>query len=150
MAILQIPSLILPVAQPLGPASQEVVNNLLTHISIECPEVEQLQEKEIQILATEVVALGVPGPLWIWVELSPYLTTTTGVYWAAIGGGGGPVAPLAPLILAPTGVLGAMQTAILPWNIHSAVARVVVQMPVAATPATAYWSVQVLIQGKAQ
>ena len=101
----------------------------------------------MHIRAVESVVAGAPGNLQVWVETSPYPNATFTTYWTAIGGGGGPVAPLAPAVLVPTGVNGAAQTLILPWALHSAWIRVVVRMPVAATPATDFWNVQVFFSG---
>ena len=166
--VVQVPSIILPTVAPIG-TETETIDDLVEHTSIEFP-TEFLQDKQIMIVATEV-ALGavVPGPLWMWVELSPYpsvpsnqwtvpsnlwlapLPTST-AYWAAIGGGGGVnpatlapyVVPTAPTILAGTGVNLAQQTAMIAWAMHSVWARVVIQTPVAAALPGAYWAVQVL------
>ncbi len=142
----QAPSIVLPTVWALG-TEVEIINDLVEHTSIEF-EVENLDFKEINILAVEVVVAGVPGPLNIWVELSPYLTTTTGVYWAAIGGGGGAIAPTVPQIIVATGVTLTAHTITIPWTIHSTYARVVVQTPVAAFAATAPWTVQAIVSGR--
>ena len=169
-AILQIPSIILPNVsrQPyiLG-TETETIDDLVEHTSLEFP-VEYLQEKEIHITATEVaLAAVVPGTLWCWVELSPYpsantpeigsnfywpapLPTST-AYWAAIGGGGGAIVPTTPY-LEVSGLAGAagtlVHTIILPWEIHSPWARLVVQTPVAAALPNAYWVIQCMFSGK--
>jgi hypothetical protein len=78
--------------------------------------------------------------------LSPYPTTTTGLYWAAIGGGGGLVAPVLPTTITGTGTSLTIQGAILAWTVHSEYARLVVQTP--AFSATAVWLVQAMISGK--
>lgn len=162
MAVIQVPSIILPTLAPLM-TETEMVNNLVLHRSREFP-VEYIQEKEIHIVATEVVVAGVPGPLWCWVELSPWPTVNslywpvpfpaTAAYWAAIGGGGGPsypavpaMAPVAPLIEVATGVNGVVHSILIPWDIHSAWARLVIQTPVAAGLPTAFWIVQAIFSG---
>jgi hypothetical protein len=152
--IQQTPSIILPTVWVTG-SETEIVNDLVVHTSIEF-DVSFLQEKIIYITATEVVVFGVPGPLWAWVELSPYPTTTTGLYWGAINGGGGAtvagipvIPPVAPTIEAPVGVNGTTHGILIPWAIHSNYARLRLQVPVAATPATAFWVVQATISGKA-
>ena len=156
MAVIQPPSIILPTLTPLG-TEVETVNNLLEHTSIEFP-VEYLQEKQIHIVATEVVVAGVPGSLWCWVELSPFPSANslmwpaplpaTAAYWAAIGGGGGALAPVAPLIEVATGVNATVHSILIPWTQHSAWARLIIQTPVAAAPATAFWLVQAIVSAK--
>lgn len=164
---LQIPSIIIPQVHPLGTETEEI-DDIAEHTSLEFA-IEFLQEKEIHITATEVALApaAVPGNLWCWVELSPYpsantdfpgretywetpLPTST-AYWAAIGGGGGAIAPIAPLIEA-SGLGGAagtlVHTILLPWAIHSAWARLVMQTPVAAALPNAYWVVQAMISAK--
>jgi len=155
MAIIQGPAIILPIAAPLY-TEVEIVGDLVEHTSIEFP-VEYLQEKEIHIIATEVIAAGVPGNLDCWVELSPWPTANSlywpaplpavGTYWAAIGGGGGVLAPVAPLVEAATGVTGTVHSILIPWAIHSAWARLVIQTPVSANVATAFWIVQAIFSG---
>ncbi len=154
IAVIQVPSIVLPQVAPLG-TETELVADALEHTSLEFM-VESLEEKTIHILATEAVIFGVPGPLNIWVELSPLPSDNNQLwplplpvsasYWAAIGGGGGPVPPATPLILIGTGVNLAQQTAIMPWTIHSSWARVVVQTPVPG--AAAFWAVQIIVSGK--
>lgn len=156
MSVIQVPSIILPTVSPLG-TETETINDLLEHTSIEFP-VEYLQEKEIHIVATEVVVVGVPGNLLCWVELSPvpsanslYWPAPLGVstaYWAAIGGGGGALVPTVPLIEVATGVTATVHSILMPWAIHSAWARVVLQTPVSATPLTAFWLCQVILSAK--
>lgn len=149
---IQVPSIILPAigigvdGAFLGTES-EAVADLLEHTSMEF-NVEQFQEKEIHIVATEAVAMGIPGNLWCWVELSPYPTTTSAAYWAAIGGGGGALAPTAPVIVVGTGVPLVPHTLIIPWVAHSKYARLVVQTPVAAALPFAFWGVQAMFCGK--
>lgn len=97
------------------------------------------------------LVFAAPGNLECWVELSPYPSTMTTAYWAAIGGGGGALAPVAPLVEVSglggsAGIL--MHPILLPWAIHSPYARVVVQTPVAAALPNAYWLVQALISAK--
>lgn len=138
------PTLILPATSVLG-TELENISDLVAHVSKEMPDA--LIARQVHIRAVEVVAAGTPGNLRVWVETSPYSNTQFTTYWAAIGGGGGPVAPQAPSILVPTGVNAAEQTLALPWTMHAAWCRVVVQMPVAATPATDFWRVQVFFSG---
>ncbi|MDP2730206.1 MAG: hypothetical protein Q8O55_06975 [Dehalococcoidales bacterium] len=155
MVVKQIPAWILPRVIQLG-TEVETVGDLVEHTSTEFP-VEYLQEKMIHIVATEVVAAGVPGNLQCWVELSPWPTNNnmmhpaplpaSAAYWAAIGGGGGAMAPIAPLVEAATGVTGTVHSILIPWAIHSAWARLVIQTPVSATPATAFWIVQAIFSG---
>jgi len=153
---IQFPSLVLPQAWTLG-TEAEVVADLVEHTSIEFP-TEYIHDKIVTIVASEVVALGVPGNLWVWVELSPYPTLNstywpvplpvTGSYWSAIGGGGGAIAPIAPLIIIGTGVNGTIHTEMLAWNMHSTFARIVVQTPVAAALPLAFWGIQCIFSGK--
>lgn len=143
----QIPSgPLLPRAWTLG-TETELITDLVEHTSTEYA-VPYLQEKIIHILATEVVTAGVPGNLWCWVEISPYPTTVSGAYWAAIGGGGGALAPLAPVIEVAAGVNLRAHTLIIPFNIHAPWVRIVVQTPVAAALPGAFWAVQVHLSGK--
>lgn len=144
--IIQKPSIVLPTVWSVGTETEDI-NDLLEHTSIDIA-CENLQEKLIEIVATEVVVAGTPGPLWYWVELSPYDSDTSTAYWSAIGGGGGALAPVAPEIEVATGVTLTVHTMHYAFTQHSAYARVVVQVPVAAAPATAYWAVQVLISAK--
>ncbi len=149
--IIQIPTIILPNVPIITGAEVETVNDLLEHTSLELYSNESfghIQEKTIHVVATEIVIFGVTGPLWAWVEVSPYPSSVSAAYWAAIGGGGGTLAPLAPTIIAPTGVNLTTHTFILPWNIHTPYARLVIQTPVAAAPATAFWTVQAMVSGK--
>ena len=153
--VIQAPSIILPTLAPTG-VEIETVDDLVEHTSIEFP-VEYLQEKEIHIIATEVIIGGVPGNLQCWVELSPIPSVNNlmwpfplpagAAYWAAIGGGGGAMVPTAPLIEVATGATGTVHSILIPWAIHSPWARLVVQTPVAATPATAFWIVQAIFSG---
>jgi hypothetical protein len=155
MNTIQAPWVILPTVVILG-TETETVADLVEHTSIEFP-VEYIQEKEIHILATEVVVFGVPGNLQCWVELSPVPSANNlmwpaplpavATYWSAIGGGGGAMAPIAPLVEVATGVMGTVHSILIPWAIHSVWARLVVQTPVAATPATAFWIVQAIFSG---
>jgi len=143
---MQIPSLILPTVWLTG-AETETIGDLLEHTSLEV-DTTRLQEKIVYILATEIVAAGVPGNLWYWVEQSPYLSTSTSAYWTAIGGGGGALTPVDPAIEVATGTLYTVHTMSLAWTIHSPYIRVVVRTPIAATPTTDYWMLQVLVAGK--
>ena len=152
---IQIPSIILPQVWVTG-LETELINDLITHPSTE-GDVQYLEDKIIQITAVEVMlGVVVPGALWCWVELSPVPTTTSGAYWSAIGGGGGPldpatglpyIPPVAPAILVPVGVNGTVHTLLLPWVAYSVWARLVVQTPVAAGPAVGFWAVQAMISG---
>lgn len=144
--IIQVPSIILPVltVQDIG-IIIETIDDVAEHTSEEFI-VEYLQEKQIHITATEVIAFGVPGNLLCWVELSPVPTTISAAYWAAIGGGGGALAPVAPYVEVGTGVNGRVHGIILPWSIHSIYARLIVQTPFPI--ATAAWTVQAIVEGK--
>ena len=156
MPVVQIPWWILPQGVVLG-TEVETINDLVEHSSIEFP-VAYLQEKQIHIVATEVVVAGVPGNLQCWIELSPWPSANnlmwpaplpaTGAYWAAIGGGGGALPALAPLIEVATGVHATVHSILIPWVQHSAWARLVIQTPVSATPLTALWLVQAIFSAK--
>ena len=154
--ILQYPSLILP-ATWAALTDVELVADALTHVSYEFP-VEYLHEKTVHIMATEVVVGGgIPGNLNAWIELSPYPTANTpfypvpypvtGIYWSAIGGGGGALAPTAPLIIVGTGVNNTIHTELMSWSIHSQWARVIVQTPVPAVTGD-LWAVQIYYGAK--
>ena len=150
MAVIQVPWIILPTLVTLG-TEVETINDLVEHTSIEFP-VEHLQEKMVQIIATEVVVFGVPGNLQCWIELSPIPSANNLMWpaplpfnpatWGAIGGGGGALAPVAPVIEVATGVTATVHTILIPWAVHSAWARVIIQTPVSATPLTALWLIQ--------
>lgn len=142
---IQIPSLILPTVWVTG-AETESVADALEHTSIEI-DVSNLRDKIITVMAVEVVAVGAPGPLWAWVELSPYPSTVSTAFWAAIGGGGGALTPLVPTIIAGTGVNGTVHTFDLPWSVHAAYARLVVQTPAIAVGES--WAVQAYLNGQA-
>jgi len=144
MTIIQKPSIVLPQVWSVGTETETIADNA-EHTSIDIP-VEYLQEKLIHILATEVVVAGTPGNLWCWVELSPVDSDVSTAYWSAIGGGGGALTPVSPVIEAGTGVNGTIHTLTLCWTIHSAYARVIVQTPSPA--ATAFWAVQALFSAK--
>ncbi len=149
---LQVPSIILP-TMGLAPYvlyignETETVADLVTHVSLEF-RTDSISTKTIHIVAVEDVAAGVPGALLCWVELSPYPTITSGAYWAAIGGGGGSLAPTAPVTIAATGVNGTSHSFFLPWNVYSKYARLVVQTPVAAGLPAAFWGIQAMVSGK--
>ena len=144
---LQIPSIILPFPW-VAITDTETVNDLVEHTSMEF-DVSYLHEKQVHITAIEVVvAAGVPGNLLCWIELSPFLTATDPNYWAAIGGGGGVLPPTTPLIEVATAVNGTRHGILLPWIIFSHFARLVVQVPVAATPLTDHWIVQAEVSGQ--
>jgi len=141
---IQVPSIILPTVWVTGLETQQIAG-ALPFYSIEFS-TRNLQEKTIQIFAEEVDVVGSPGPLWAWVELSPYLTTMTGLYWAAVGGGGGTQAPTIPTIINGTGTSLTVQTTMLSWTMHSEYARLVIATP--APSATAVWLVQAMMSGK--
>ncbi len=152
----QIPGIVLPRIAPLGFES-EWINDLVTHVSLEFP-VDSLQEKMIEIVAVEAIAMGVPGNLQAWIELSPYPSVNSPMwaiplpvatnYWAAIGGGGGALPPVAPTVIVAAGVPLQAHTFMLAWNDHSAWARLVMQTPIAAGLPTAFWIVQAMFSGK--
>jgi len=144
LTTIQVPSIILPQEWEVGTETETVADNA-EHTSIDIP-VEYLQEKIIHIFATEVVVAGVPGNLWCWVELSPVASSISTSYWSAIGGGGGALTPIAPVIEAGVGVMGTVHTFTISWTVHSAYARLVVQTP--APVATAYWAVQAIFSAK--
>jgi hypothetical protein len=157
MHSIQVPTLVLPTSYSLGTgtlASTETIADALEHTSSELY-IGDIHEKNAQIMATEVVAAGIPGPLNCWVELSPWpsanntlwpapLPTST-LFWAALGGGGGALAPTAPYVEVGTGVNLTPHGLMIPFNEYSYWMRVVVQTPVVV--ATAYWVVQVIISG---
>jgi len=142
---IQVPSIILPTVWATG-LEVENVADVAEHTSIDIP-TEYLDNVTIHILAMELVAFGAPGALWCWVELSPVPTATSPLYWAAIGGGGGALPPVAPYIEAATGVNLTAHTFTLNFNVHSPYARLVVQTPVSAAP-LAFWTVQALVDAK--
>lgn len=151
MAIIQVPSLVLPYPYT-NTSSMEIVADTVPHNSVDIP-VEPLGEKTAIIWATEVVALGVPGPLWCWVELSPFPSSVTTAFFAAIGGGGGPsypgvpaMVPVTPTIEVATGTNDVVHTIMLRWLNHSPWARIRVGTP--GMVATATWAVQVWVMGK--
>jgi len=153
MAVIQVPWIILPTMVFLG-TEVETINDLVEHTSREFP-VEYLQEKMVHIIATEVVVVpGVPGNLNCWIELSPVPSANNLMWpaplpfnpasWGAIGGGGGALVPTAPVVEVAAGVNATVHNILIPWAIHSAWARLVIQTPVSATPLTAYWILQAL------
>ncbi len=148
---IQIPSIILPTVWIAGDATTvtglelETVANALTHVGQELY-VGDLEYKTVLITAIEVVTAGIPGPLNCWIELSPYLSTFSTGWWTAIGGGGGAVPPVTPVIEVGAGVDGRVHGIIIPWVLHSPYFRLVVQTP--APVATATWTVQAVITGK--
>lgn len=144
--IIQTHDLILPAYHRLD-TDAELVANLVEHTSREF-NIADLQEKIIHIVAIESVAVAAPGNLWVWIELSPVPSTVSTAYWAAIGGGGGTLAPTAPLVIVGAGVDGTTHTEMMAWNIPSQYARVVVQTPVAAGIPNDHWHVQVIFEGK--
>lgn len=143
--IIQIPTLVLPRTYRFT-TEVETINDLVIHPSFTINPIKHLHEKMVHVIATEVVAAGMPGNLLCWIELS-----TTGVAgtWGAIGGGGGGVLPpVAPIIEVATGVGATVHNIFLPWNIFEFHCRLVVQMPVAATPLTDHWTLQGWFMGQ--
>ncbi len=154
MRSIQYQSLVLPFPYATI-AAAETVADAVTHVGLEF-RARYLQEKTINIMAMEIVAAVAPGPLTVWIELSPYPTlnnleapapnVATGVYWAAIGGGGGALAPTAPLTIVGTGVNATIHTELMAWTMHSEWARVIVQTPIPVAGES--WAVQVYLTGK--
>lgn len=162
MLIDQRPTLILPTSYANNTggtlASTETIANNLEHTSAEFF-IEHLSNITIHVMAMEIIPVGGnPGQLHCWIELSiwPTVNTTTllwpsplpasATYWAAIGGGGGAVPPIAPDIITATGVSTTVQNLLMPFDTHSMWCRVVLQTPV--PHATSYWVTQVLVSGK--
>lgn len=146
IAVVQKHTLILPTFWLTG-LEVEDIDDLLEHTSREFY-IADIHEKRVSVMAIENLTAGIPGNLWVWVELSPVNSVTSAAYWAAIGGGGGAIVPTAPLIIVGTGVNGTTHTEFVAWTVHSQFARVVVQTPVSAAIATAIWQVQIIIEGK--
>lgn len=142
----QIPLLVLPQVWVTG-AETETVADLVTHVSVDLP-TQYLGQKLVHVLAMEIVVAGVPGNLQMWIELSPYASSLSTAYWGAIGGGGGALPPVAPQVLAATGVNLTIHNILIPWVIDSAYARLVIQTPVAGALPGAFWVVQALFNGK--
>lgn len=147
MIVQQVETIVLPTTfyATLNPGVTELVNDALEHTSIEF-EVGHLMDKMIHITATETVAVGGPGNLQCWIELSPVLSVVSAAYWAAIGGGGGAIAPVAPVIIPATGVNGQVSAGIIDWNLHSKYARLVVQAPGAGI--ADFWTIQATFSGQ--
>lgn len=124
----------------------EDLNDILEHTSVEIF-VPEVHEKTVNILAIENITAGAMANLSVWIELSPVPSPVSTVYWAAIGGGGGALAPTAPLIIAAAGVNGTVHTEFLAFNTHTEWMRVVVQSALPA-PLTAFWQVQIIMSGK--
>jgi hypothetical protein len=134
-------------------AETEKINDLVIHYSKELT-TEYLNEKNIHVIAKEVISTGIPGSLWCWVELSPVSsadTRWTDAYYAAVGGGGGRInpatkvpyiSPYTPIVIVPEIVNNRMHSVMLAWDVPSKYARLAVLVPVAPAPATAYWEVQ--------
>ena len=149
----QIPWIVLPQVWITG-IETEIMYDLVTHPSVEF-QTEYLGNKIIHITAGEVIFGGVPGPLWSWVEVSPVSFAVSDTYYSAIGGGGGPInpatglpyiPPVVPLIEAGTGVMGTVHSWSIPWGIHSAFARLVIQTP--AVVVGSWWLVQAIVSGR--
>ncbi len=134
---IQIPSIILPQVWTLG-TETENLSDLVVHRSIEFP-TRYLQEKTVQVYAVEIIIFLAAGNLQLWVEVSPYPSTVSALYWTRVGG---------ITTLVPTNINLTAHTALLLWTAHSEYARLVAQMPVAAAPATAYWTIQAMIEAK--
>lgn len=146
--IIQSPSLILPAGWVNPDTDTETIADLLEHTSRE-PYVADQQDFTASIIAIETVgAAGAPGPLSIWVELSPVDSGVSAAYWAAIGGGGGALPPIAPLVIAGLGVNGTVHTEFIAWNVHSAYIRIVAQTPVNANLPGSFWQVRIVLSGK--
>jgi hypothetical protein len=150
MGTIQVPSIILPTVWTLGTETEDI-DDLVCHNSVNI-NTEYLINKTIHVSAVENIAAGMPGNLHVWVEISPYPSAITELYYNAIGGGGGPqvagipvIAPVIPNVIVATGVNNVVHTLSIPWQVHSKYARLVVWVPVAATPVTDYWSVQAMI-----
>ena len=140
-------SLILPQWQlHFAGTETEAIDDLVIHYSQDIPTA-FLGQKRATILATEVVAAGIPGTINFWVELSPVPSTVSTAYFAAIGGGGGALAPVAPLTFPGIGVHLTPHTEFIAWTVWSEYARVCVQTPIAAGLPNAQWAVQVIFEG---
>lgn len=145
--VIQTPSIILPTWHPNNNEHEDILD-LLEHTSSEVF-IADIHEKIVHIVAVENIAVGALGNLQVWVELSPVPSTTSAAYWAAIGGGGGAIAPVAPLVIVATNVLGTTHGEFMAWVAHSHYCRVVVQCPVNAGLANPdYWQVQIVLSGK--
>jgi len=154
MPVIQVPWIILPTIVVLG-TEVETINNLVEHTSREFP-VDHLQEKMVHIIATEVVVFGVPGNLQCWIELSPIPSANNLMWpaplpfnpasWGAIGGGGGILPATAPVLEVAMGVNAVVHNILIPWTVHSAWARLVVQTPI-PNP-TAGWILQAIFSAK--
>jgi len=149
---IQIPSLILPFPS-VNLTSWQLIADLLVYNSLDIP-IENLDEKTAFIWASEISPAGAPGPLWAWPELSPFPTSVSGNFWAAIGGGAGPsypavaaLVPVAPLVITGTGVNGVVQTPMLRFLNHAPYARIRMQMPILGAAGSG-WAVQVWFAGK--
>lgn len=126
---------VMPVAFDATTNPVEIVFNALTHVSIEVP-VNFMDEKSVSVIATESVAVGVPGNLNLWIEVSPYPSTTATAYWTRLG---------SVVTIAGTGVNLTVHPLVLPWTTYSAYMRLVVQTPVPALAAG--WLVQAMYGG---
>lgn len=102
---------------PQSGVGSESVANALTHPSIGVPILKH-RDKTITVFCTEVVAAAAPGNLQVWVEVA---SQNDAAFYARLG---------TPVVIAGTGVNGAVQTVVLPWVTHSEFARLVVQTPV--------------------
>lgn len=145
MTAIHVHSLILPQYYVTGLETEDL-NDALEHTSQEIY-IPEIQEKTVNLIAIENITAGAMAPLLWWVELSPVPSAISAAYWAAIGGGGGGIAPTAPQIIAPTGVTGTLTPDARAFTMHSAWMRVVVQSAL-ATPLTAFWQIQVIMSGK--
>lgn len=147
----QIPAVILPTVAPTG-YEVENVTDALVHYSNPVP-VRTLQEKVIQVYATEFVTAAGPGNISMWLEVAPYdrgTLLTFGTYvpymvmanplnvgWTRLGG----ITVLVPAVVTMT-----RHDAILAWTSHSWFARLAVQA-LAAIP-TDFWMVTAIVSGK--
>lgn len=132
--IVQKPTIILPARWTVITAT-ETINNILVHTSADMALQEWLHEKTVFIWAIEVSpGVGVPGNLQFTLQLSPFPSVTSVAYFAAVG---------APTVIVATGIHNTVHTAMINWVAHSPYGRVLAQTPVAATPLTDFWVVQV-------
>ena len=139
---LQIPSLVLPAGTWTFGTETELLTDLVVHQGITA-DVRYLQEKMVHVIATEIVAVGAPGNLLCWIEIS-----SNGVTWGAIGGGGGVLPAIVPIVEVGIGVNLTIHEILLPWAIHSVYCRIVAQCPVNAGLPGDFWAVQGWLEGK--
>lgn len=159
----QIPSIVLPYPY-IAVTDVETVADALVHTGQDIW-VANLRMMTIHVVAIEVVPIaGAAGPLWAWIELSPYpagaggggaagphspliAPASSASFWSAIGGGGGALAPVAPTIIAGIGVTLTSNTFHLGWSTYSGWARVRIQTPIPAVGGS-FWTVQAQVEGR--